>query len=293
MNLTSPKQVKDLLSGLNVRPSRALGQNFLVDRNVLNILVEAAGAGPQDVVLEIGPGLGVLTEELAREAGRVVAIEKDGRLYEYLRDRFRGMPKVRLVHGDVLDMDMEETAGGMITKVVSNLPYSAGGRALAAMTCFRNPPKTIVVTVQKEVGLRLAASPGGKEYGLLSAWIQALYDVETVKTISRTCFLPVPEVTSCIVRMTSHYRLSATGKEQAVFRDLTKRSFAHRRKQMATILGSHPASPLPGKDGALKILKAAGIDSAARPESLSVADWGRLSVVFVKFLNDHEGGAKS
>jgi len=190
MNLTSPSQVRAFLAEIGFTPSRRLGQNFLIDRNVLEIIVGTAELGSTDQVLEVGPGLGVVTEELVRRAGRVIAVEKDRRLFGYLEGKFKGVPTLSLVNADMLDIDTDELPGWDGRKVVSNLPYSVGSRILVNLMSATASPERIVVTVQLEVAQRLVAPPGNKQYGVLSVWAQAGYDVRLVRKVSPGCFWP-------------------------------------------------------------------------------------------------------
>jgi len=201
MSLTSPTHVRLLLDELGACPKKALGQNFLVDRNILNILLDAAALDERDSVLEIGPGLGVLTAELVTRVKSVRAVEKDGRLAAYLRDLYRGAAAVEIVNADALKTDLRDLPAQGFSKVVANLPYNVASRILMEMAIGK-PPGLVVVTVQKEVADRIVAEPGGKSFGILGLWLRSVFDVEFVKSVSRTCFWPPPAVQSAIVRLT-------------------------------------------------------------------------------------------
>ncbi len=259
--LTRPSEVRALLDELDFHPSKVLGQNFLIDANILNIMIDTANVSKRDTVVEIGPGLGVLTGRLAEKAKRLVAIEKDKRLHAFLQRSLASLENLELILADALDVDIPVLGAD---KVVANLPYSVGSRLL--MNLFMAPagPSKIVVTVQLEVADRLAASPGSDDYGLLSVWAQLRYDAHLRKVISPTCFFPPPQVKSAIVELDRRVP-EIELRHPDVFRDLVKRAFSFRRKQMGTILKN------PGA------LEKAGIDPQARPENLSVADWVRLS----------------
>ncbi len=264
-SLTSPSAVRALLTELNFQPSRVLGQNFLIDGNILRILADAAELAPDDVVVEVGPGLGVLTEALLARAGRVIAIEKDTRLHAWLARRFAGEPRLDLRHADALRADWPALCAGGRTKLAANLPYSVGSRIL--MDCFMAAPgpARMVVTVQKEVADRLAAGPGSSDYGLLSVWAQLRYEVRLHKVIPRTCFLPAPEVTSAIVTLARRPMDPLPAALAPRFTALVKQAFSQRRKQLGGLL-KNPAA-----------CQAAGIAPTARPEELAVSDWLRLA----------------
>ncbi len=273
MNLTSPSQVQALLRELQVEPSSALGQNFLIDVHIRDIIIEESGVGPEDVVLEVGPGLGVLTEVLARRAGQLIAVEKDHRLAQYLASEFEGREGVRILPADAIELDYGKLAGWGVTKVVSNLPYSVGSRILMELFALPSPPERITVTVQMEVGDRLVAGPGQEARGLLGVWAQRVYRAEVRKIISPTCFWPPPKIRSSVVRLDRLDSYDGAGRE--AFLRLTKDVFGFRRKQMGTILKRlYPKADAQGIGNALQ---AAGIDPRARPEILTVDEWQGLA----------------
>lgn len=264
MRLTSPTEVRGLLQRLDLKPSRTLGQNFLIDGNILGIMLDAASLAREDAVLEIGPGLGVLTGPMLGRAGRVVAVELDARLHAHLAGTLAS-PNLVLIHADALDADLPGLLAGGLNKLVSNLPYSVGSRVLVEACQAAARPECMVVTVQLEVADRLGASPGAKDYGLLSIFAQLDYDVRVVKRIARTCFLPPPQVTSAIVKLTRRPSRAVPLRDEALFRRLVKECFSHRRKQMGTIV--HDAGAL----------ARAGIAPARRPETVSVPEWCALA----------------
>lgn len=277
MNLTSPSQVRAFLAETGFEPSKLMGQNFLIDRNILDILCKTAELRESDHVLEVGPGLGVVTEQLLERAGRVTAVEKDKRLFTYLSDKFSGQDKLHLINADMLDVSADTLAVDGVNKLVSNLPYSVGSRILVDMMMAASTPAQMVVTVQLEVAQRLAAPPHGRQYGVLSVWAQAGYDVEIVKNISPTCFWPQPEVTSAIVNLKRHNRLPLSPVQKRIFFAVTKQVFTHRRKQLAVSLG-RITDPLElDKEKAAEILDRMGIDLKARPENVSPAEWCELA----------------
>jgi len=273
VNLTSPSQVQVLLRRLQVEPSNSLGQNFLIDVHIRDIILEESGVGAGDVVLEIGPGLGVLTEVLARRAGTLIAVEKDRRLAAYLQEEFAGREGMRILQADAVELDPGMLAGWGVTKVVSNLPYSVGSRILMELFALPRPPERITVTVQKEVGDRLAAGPGQEARGLLGVWAQQAYHVEIRKIISPTCFWPPPQIRSAVVRLDRLQDREEKGRMD--FFRLTKDVFGFRRKQMGTILKR--LLPAADPEAIAGALRAAGIDPRTRPEILTVDEWRILA----------------
>jgi len=282
MNLTCPSQVKDWCIRNGFHPNRVLGQNFLIDRNALDAILNAAlgevrvaGCGLSGncqppttncqlpTVLEIGPGLGVLTEGLLARGCTVTAIEKDPVLADRLKEALGNPENLTALKGDALDFVKQGMCDGF-PLMVSNLPYQAGTRILIELVervgvLDAQPPETIVVLVQTEVAERLAAKEGSKTRGLAGVRVQFDYDVQIVRKVSATCFWPRPEIGSTIVKLVRHHRNDAAGAEvRAMFRRLTKQAFEHRRKQLGSIFKGV-------------------IESTARAEELSNGDWLALS----------------
>jgi 16S rRNA (adenine1518-N6/adenine1519-N6)-dimethyltransferase len=277
LKLTSPTHVRSLLEALGMSPSAAAGQNFLVDSNILRILIDAADIRPLEPVLEIGPGLGTVTEALLAKGARVTAVERDRRLCEHLRERFAGAAGLDLRPGDFLELGADALEALAPAKVVSNLPYSSGSRMLVDLCRMRVPPALMVVTVQLEVAERLAAHPGSRDYGLLSVWVQLRYDVALEKKVSPTCFYPAPKVWSAIVRMARKARPDCGLRDESLFYDLTREAFTYRRKQLATILSRAEGRLSVPTERGQALLRSVEADAKARPEDLSVAQWCALS----------------
>ena len=271
MNLTSPSQVKAWCIENGFHPNKTMGQNFLIDRNALLGIVDA-GLKPVPVekeaprVLEIGPGLGVLTEELLSRGCLVTAVEKDPVLAERLKAALGGPEALTVVAGDALDFiaDGSSNLSGFDC-MVSNLPYQAGTRILLELVQSR-APASMTVLVQSEVAERLAAKEGSKTRGLAGVWAQLDYDVEIVRKVAASCFWPRPEIGSSVVRLVRHDRNAGfSAGEREIFHKLTKKAFEHRRKQLGSIF----------KDM---------IQSTARAEQLSNEDW----IYLVKELMKNE-----
>ena len=259
MNLTSPSQVKAWCIANGFRPNRTLGQNFLIDLNAREAMVEAGLVGGR--VLEIGPGLGVLTEAMLARGACVVAIEKDPALVARLSDALGSPAGLSVIAGDALEVIARPEGFGFdlatFDCLVSSLPYQAGTRILLELVQRRMPP-SMTVLVQTEVAERLVAKEGGRTRGLAGVLTQLDYDVRIVRRVSPGCFWPRPEVGSTVVRLDRHDRnANLTEEERKFFRRLTKRAFEHRRKQLGSVF----------KDL---------IQSTARAEELSNADWIEL-----------------
>jgi 16S rRNA (adenine1518-N6/adenine1519-N6)-dimethyltransferase len=266
-----------LLSEKNIQPHGALGQNFLIDANIRDLIVNLVDPTPEDVVLEIGPGLGVLTEQLAERAGTLIAVEKDRKLYAHLLEQLAGVSAVRLVQADFLLLDLRFLATDGVTKVVSNLPYSVGSRMLMDLFALPEPPGRITVTVQLEVGERLIAGAGDAQRGLLGVWAQRVYAPQIRKIISPTCFFPPPKVRSAVVQLDRLDGPRIAPEAAAFFRKLTKAAFGFRRKQMGTILRRISPELGVAADAAEAALLEMGIEPTLRPEVLTVEQWQGLA----------------
>jgi len=278
MKRTRPTDIKALLLERDIRPSRVLGQNFLIDENILNILLDSAHIADTDQVLEIGPGLGVLTEPLLARAGRLLAIEKDPRLAAYIRETFASNPRFSLIEADALELDLPGLLKEhRITHVISNLPYSAGTRILLTLFDAPERPWRVVVTLQLDVAERLIAMPGSRTYGVASILAQLHYEVRIRKIVRPTCFYPVPEVRSAIIECYRRSEPLPALHSKPHFDELVKWCFSQRRKQMGRILQHAPETVVPSGADREVLLTAAEIAPEQRPESVPIVHWIALS----------------
>ncbi|HUT33266.1 MAG TPA: 16S rRNA (adenine(1518)-N(6)/adenine(1519)-N(6))-dimethyltransferase RsmA [Planctomycetota bacterium] len=274
------RQLADLLHYLRIKPSKSLGQNFLVDHNLLDFIVRAGEVGPEDLVLDIGCGTGLLTAHLADAGGHVVGIELHRGLFAVCSRYLEGRQNVTLLCGDALaskhalspallkaTQDAWATGRYKALRVVSNLPYSAATPLVPNLLESGLPIAAMVVTVQKEVAERMAAPPGGRDYGVLSLVVQAQAAVEVVRGVPPEVFWPRPKVTSSIVRLVPDLQRKAVIRDFAAFREVVKAAFAHRRKTLANSLA---AAHL--RDGDLApLLSACGIAPTARAQDVDLA----------------------
>lgn len=277
MNRTSPGDVKTWCIERGFHPNKTLGQNFLIDRNILTALADTVKASAGDRVLEVGPGLGVMTEALLARGIHVTAIEKDPALAAWLRDSLqKEFPDTfTLIEGDALEMDWRTLLASGFKAFASNLPYSVGTRILMDLICQPNAPERLVTLVQLEVAERFAAAPSTPERGTAAIWIQTDYDVQIVRNVKPSCFWPPPEVTSAVVAMQRHTRSTLNQEGKATLRTLSKHLFTQRRKQLGTVLRKAP-TPLNQADA-----YAAGIDPTRRAETLSMAEWEALTATLL------------
>ena len=259
--MTSLRDVKSWCIESGFHPNKVLGQNFLIDRNVLVAIVDAGFAGREAKglrVLEIGPGLGVLTEEMLSRGALVTAIEKDHDLASRLAASLGGPQGLKVVEADALDWIGAGGGAGAFDSMVSNLPYQAGTRILMELVGRREIP-SMTVLLQSEVAERLAAKEGSKTRSLAGVWAQLDYDVRIVRRVSAGCFWPRPAVGSAVAVLTRHDRNAALSEEvRREFRRITKQAFEHRRKQLGTVFRGI-------------------VESTARAEELSNGEWTALA----------------
>ena len=281
-------EIKAMLAEAGLRPDRRYGQHFLVDGNLMRVLVAEAALGPADTVLEVGPGVGNLTGLLVAEAGRVVAVEVDPAIAEIARTRLAGAANLDLLVADVLAgkhtvapevlaaLARGRRACGGPVKLVANLPYQAATPLVADLVLADPPPERLVFTVQKEVADRLAARPGSHEYGPVGVVVQALAEVEVLRRLAPTVFWPPPRVWSAMVRIRPSAAKRGLIADVAVFRRTVEGLFGHRRKRAARSLArSDPAgASVQAWDARLG---AVGLDGEARGETYTVEEIVRLA----------------
>lgn len=244
-----------------------LGQNFLYDPAILKRMIQVAQLSKEDTVVEIGPGPGRLTKMLAERVKKVIAIELDEELFEKLRGDFIGYNNVELIHGDALKFPFEEIGG---FKVVANIPYYITTPIIFRLLEAKENLRSMTLTIQKEVAERIAAEPGGKDYGVLSIMVQ-YYSLPKMKfIIKKEAFRPMPRVDSAVIHIKLLENPSVSVKDEQIFFKTVKTAFSHRRKTLSNSLKSL------GDDIKDKLVNA-GIDPKRRPETLSLEEFARLS----------------
>jgi len=279
-------QVRALLQRYQIAPSKGLGQNLLVNEDIYRRIVEAAALTRDDMVLEIGPGLGMLTRRLAERAGRVAAIELDRKMVALLMVELSDLPNVAIIAGDALELDPVDVlravgadparaAPGVGYKVVANLPYYITSRALRHLLADSVRPSLLVLMVQKEVADRLRAKPG--QHSLLSLSVQVFGQVEQVCRVPASAFYPQPKVSSAVVRITTYDAPLVPEHLLAAFFQLLRAGFAQKRKQLHNSLAANLAL---SADRVAALLAAADIPPTARPQALTMAQWCALAEAF-------------
>ncbi|MRN57208.1 16S rRNA (adenine(1518)-N(6)/adenine(1519)-N(6))-dimethyltransferase RsmA [Paenibacillus monticola] len=284
-DISSPRRTKEIIQRYKFSFKKSLGQNFLIDQNVLDQIVDAAELNEGTGVLEIGPGIGSLTERLARVAGAVTAVEIDRRLVPILRDVLSPYPNVKVRIDDVLKVNLQELftedfASVDKVSVVANLPYYVTTPILMKLLEEKLPLDNIVVMIQKEVAERMAASPGGKEYGSLSIAVQYYSDPELVCIVPRTAFIPEPNVDSAVIRLKVRERPPVEVADEKHFFEVVHACFTQRRKTIANNLKAR-YFPEEGRERLEALLAEAEIEPSRRGETLSLEEYARLSTVLL------------
>ncbi len=276
----NPYAVRKYLLSSGIRPSKKLGQNFLVDQNVARRLVKLLDAKSGEVFLEIGAGTGALTVPLAEESVEIFAVEIDGRLVKILRATLKGLQNVHVIEKNILALDLRalvERGGVRRIQVTGNLPYSITTQIILHLLRNRFCIGRALLTVQKEYAERLLAQPGTRRYGSLSVLVQSYAVVEQVASISPRCFFPRPEVSSAVLRMEFLDTPAVRVRNEACFEATVRAAFSHRRKMLVNSL-----SESTGLERArlLRLLELASIDGTRRAEQLRLEELARLADVF-------------
>ena len=285
--IADPKVTRHILSAFHLRASKRLGQNFLVDAGVVRAIVDAADLSPADTVLEIGPGIGTLTQGLAESGARIVAVELDKKLPAVLAETLKGYDNVTVVPGDILKLDILRIlnlGAGEQFKVVANLPYYITTPILMALLEQHLPIERMVTMVQKEVAVRMTARPGSKDYGALSVAVQYHTDARIVMDVPPRAFMPAPEVTSSVIACCVRETPAVHPTDEKLFFRLVRAAFGQRRK---TLLNALTGAGLT-KELCRAGLAAAGIAESLRGEQLSLADFARLSDAVGEILPEEE-----
>lgn len=280
-NLASPAVIKSILAEKGFRFSKSLGQNFLIDEEVLNQIVDGSGIDSDTYVLEIGPGFGTLTQRLCAVAKKVVAIEIDDMAADILEENLKECENLKIVRGDVLKIDLGKLIGEEFGKdskirVVANLPYYITTPIIMLLIESNLPFESITVMIQKEVADRLSATPGGKDYGAITLSVQYRCTAEMVAIAPPESFMPPPKVTSAVIRLDLRdVPPVEVGDENNLFR-VIKAAFSQRRKTLLNTLSNSGAFSM-SKDEISQMLEGIGIDSRRRGETLSIEEYAKIS----------------
>ena len=282
-NLGNPQETIAILQKYQFNFQKKFGQNFLIDMHVLEKIMDAADVGPDDCVLEIGPGIGTMTQMLAERARRVIAVEIDNNLIPILQDTLQAYNNVKIIHNDILKLDLgqlvQEENEGKPIKVVANLPYYITTPIIMGLFEADVPLDSITVMVQKEVADRMKSGPGSKDYGALSLAVQYYSEPELAANVPPNCFIPRPNVGSAVICLHRHARPPVEVKDEKLMFKLIRASFNQRRKTMLNSLNNSPELSF-NKEQIGKALESIALTSNIRGEALTLEQFAALSNAF-------------
>jgi len=283
MKLYAPSTIRDIKAKHDFKLSKSLGQNFLTDKNIIEKIIEAPGITKRDLVIEIGPGIGVLTAEAAEKAAKVIAIEIDRNLIPILQETLKGYHNVEIIHKDVLKTDLNELLeqnkeyeGQTIERVIiiGNLPYYITTPIIMKILEDGIKAESITIMMQKEVADRLKAPPGSKTYGAISVAVQYYCTITPIAKVPKEVFIPQPKVDSAVLRLDIRKEKPVELKSEAVFFQCIKAGFGQRRK---TLFNSLTGAMGASKEQVIQGLERAGIDGQRRAETLSIEEFAKIA----------------
>ena len=281
-DIATPIRTQEILKQYGFSFKKSLGQNFLIDPNILRNIVSHADLTKDSAAIEIGPGIGALTEHLARTAGKVVAFEIDQRLLPVLADTLSPYDNVEIIHADILEADVQHIFEDQLQNykdvmVVANLPYYVTTPILLKLLMDRLPIRGMVVMMQKEVADRITASPGTKAYGSLSIAIQYYMEAEIAMIVPKAVFMPQPNVDSAVIKLTRREAPPIQVMDEEFLFKVSRGSFVQRRKTIINNLQSSLPNGKEKKDLIIQALEKVGVDPTRRGETLSIEEFGKLS----------------
>ncbi len=278
--LSNPQKTIEVIQKYDFAFQKKFGQNFLIDAHVLDKIIEAADVGPDDFVIEIGPGIGTLTQYLAENAREVAAIEIDTNLIPILQDTLSAYDNITIINEDVLKVDIaalaQEKNGGKPVKVVANLPYYITTPIIMGLFEAHVPVESITVMVQKEVADRMQVGPGTKDYGALSLAVQYYAEPYIVANVPPNCFMPRPKVGSAVIRLTKHKEMPVTVKDEKFMFKVIRAAFNQRRKTLQNGLNNSQELNV-NKADVVAALEQMGVSPTIRGEKLTLAQFATLS----------------
>ena len=283
--LSNPQRTIEVIKKYEFCFQKKFGQNFLIDGHVLDKIIAGAGVTKDDMVLEIGPGIGTMTQYLAEAAGKVVAVEIDRNLLPILQETLADYGNVKVIHADVLSLDLEklvqEENGGRPIKVVANLPYYITTPIIMALFEQHVPLANVTVMVQKEVAARMKSGPGSKDYGALSLAVQYYAEPYIVANVPCNCFMPRPNVDSAVIRLTRYEEPPVQVKDEKMLFKIIRASFNQRRKTLQN--GLNNSSELNfTKDQIAAAIAEAGFSPSVRGEALTLVQFAKLTDILLK-----------
>jgi len=283
--LGNPQNTIEVIQKYEFKFQKKFGQNFLIDTHVLDKIIRAANITKDDMVIEIGPGIGTMTQYLAEAAGKVIAVEIDKNLIPILEETLGDYDNVRVINDDVLKVDLKKLAdeenGGKPVKVVANLPYYITTPIIMGLFENEVPLESITVMVQKEVADRMQTGPGSKDYGALSLAVQYYAEPYIVANVPPNCFMPRPSVGSAVIRLTRHAKPPVEVKDEKLMFEIIRASFNQRRKTLANGL-NNSANLNFSKEQITEAIEQLGKGASVRGEALTLEEFARLTNLFTE-----------
>jgi 16S rRNA (adenine1518-N6/adenine1519-N6)-dimethyltransferase len=274
------KEYKSFYASVKSRPKKNLGQNYLIDKNILRKIEKIADLKPSDSVIEIGTGFGFLTSFLAKRVKNVITIEKDKTVFGYAEQKFQELENIKFINKDALDINFGDITGNNKFKFISNLPYSVASQIIFGLLEYSDSFTCLVIMVQKEMGERICSGPHSKQYGSFSVIIQSYFDVEIKHTVSPNSFWPKPDVDSVIIKMVPRREKIVSDRDRPLFNEVVKKSFHTRRKKMINNLKS-----IMDQKVLVKIFEKLNLNPNTRAEQLGLNHYVALTKELKKNIN--------
>ena len=283
-------ETKYLMKKYKIKANKHLGQNFLIDESVINDIIQGAEIRKEDMVIEIGPGLGNLTKHLLEKAKKVVCIELDKKMVKVLKDRFKTPDNIVVINQDILRLDLKELINQekdetiKKVKVVANLPYYITTPIIMKLVEEKSEIESITVMIQKEVAQRLIAIPGGKETGAITYTIYYNCEGKKIRDVENTCFIPEPEVTSEVITLKMRKEPVVKVENEKIFFNIIKSAYMQRRKTLINSLCS--VGVFQNKEQGEEVLKKIGVRADIRPENMKIEDFAKLTQIFIEQIKN-------
>ena len=265
---------------------KMFGQNFLIDDNILQDIVDSANVNEQDTVIEIGPGLGNLTHYILEKGAQVIAFEIDTDMIQILNNRFANADNLQIINKDILKVDMQEYLRNNKIKIIANLPYYITSPIIFELLEYRKNIQSITIMIQKEVADRINAKPHSKDYGVLTINTNYMADVVKLFNVPNTSFVPAPNVTSAVIQITpnENREKELDIKDESIFKDLVKKSFSARRKKLSNSLQNSGIKNM-SKQDIENMIKQVGLNSNCRAEEVSIKQYAKMANIIAKHHN--------
>lgn len=275
---------KKIMKTNSIFAKKMFGQNFLIDDNILQGIVESANVTEQDIVIEIGPGLGNLTHYILEKGAKVIAFEIDTDMIQILNERFEHNSNLEIINKDILKVDLEEYLKNMRVKIIANLPYYITSPIIFKLLEYRKNIQSITIMIQKEVADRISANPHSKDYGVLTINTNCMADVLKLFNVPNTSFIPAPNVTSAVIQITPNDKKEKELeiKDAEAFKDLVKKAFSARRKKLSNSLQNSGINNM-SKQDIENMIEQVGLNLNCRAEEVSIEQYAKMANIVAKY----------